>query len=505
MTHSPTTPPMNADVIIVGCGPSGMAAAVELATAGCSVLVMDMQPAPGGQIFRNLEANTRGRNPGSKSVLAALGPSYRAGVALIERFRACKGIDYRSQTTVWEVRPDGTVGWLRGMEAGYVRAPCVLLAHGAMERPAPFPGWTLPGVMTAGAVQTLLKAGNLKPSGNIVLAGTGPLLLLLATQLCHLGVKPALIGRTDNFSHSLKAMRHLRGGGLSPVIKGVGWLARLKAKGVRTVSGLTHLAAEGARKVEAVSFAAGGRRERLPCDLLIVHDGIVPAIDIPNGAGLALQWDQTNASWRPHTTTDGLATPALPPELEPDHCAIRITGDARRIGGADAAMAHGRLAAQAILAEQGKGSGITPQHRKAVRKALSVRPFLDTAFPPGLSASLPDDATIVCRCEELSAGTLRAKIHAGFNNMDALRGETRCGMGPCQGRNCMVSAARLIMEAHNTSGPVPPTFRGRPPIRPLPLGALASLTGLDPRATELLTLEDKPEHDQEDKAHDPAE
>ncbi|WP_218062690.1 FAD/NAD(P)-dependent oxidoreductase [Komagataeibacter swingsii] len=496
--------PMDTDAIIVGCGPSGMAAAIELAEAGCSVIVLDMQPAPGGQIFRNLEANIAADRSGGGELLAALGPSYRAGADLIRRFRACTRIDYRSQTTVWEVRPDGTVGWLRGMQAGYLRAPCVLLAHGAMERPVPFPGWTLPGVMTAGAVQTLLKAGNLKPTGRVVLAGTGPLLLLLARQLHRLGVKPALVGRTDRPADALRAARHLRHDGLTPVIKGLGWLAQLKLAGVRSVTGLSGLVAEGHEKVEAASFTVRGRKMRVPCDLLVVHDGIVPAVDIPNGAGLALQWDQVNASWRPRTAPDGQAASTLPSGLRPDHCAIRITGDARRIGGADAAMAHGRLAAQAILTDLGRGSGVSTKARKAVGRTLSVRPFLDAAFPPGLSATLPGDDTIVCRCEELTAGTLREKIRAGFTNMDALRGETRCGMGPCQGRNCMVTAARLIAEGQDASIPTPPVFRGRPPIRPLPLGALASLTGLDPRETELLTLEDKPENDREETAHVPA-
>ncbi|BCI68911.1 NAD(P)/FAD-dependent oxidoreductase [Acetobacter aceti] len=497
--------PMDADIIIVGCGPAGMTAAIELAEANCSVIVLDMQPTPGGQIFRNLEDNISQQSSDRQALLAALGPAYRAGADLIRRFRACSRIDYRPQTTVWEVRPDGTVGWLRGMDAGYLRATTVILAHGAMERPVPFPGWTLPGVMTAGAVQTLLKAGNLKPTGNVILAGTGPLLLLLATQLHKLGVKPTLIARTDRFSDGLRAMRHLRRNGLLPVVKGLGWLAQLKRAGIPMVSGLSDLSAEGERKVEAVSFTVKGRRVSQACHLLVVHDGIVPAIDIPNGAGLALQWDPANASWRPRTTLDGLASSALPPDLQPERCAVRITGDARRIGGAEAAIAHGRLTAQAILAELGKGGGISCESQQAVDRTLSVRPFLDAAFPPGLSATLPDDNTIVCRCEELTAGTLREKIRAGFSNMDALRGETRCGMGPCQGRNCMITAARLIGEDHGACSPTLPVFRGRPPIRPLPLGALAGLTGLDPSATELLTLEDKPEHDVEATSDVPAE
>ena len=484
----------DADVIIVGAGPAGMIAAVELADAGCSVIVLDMQPAPGGQVYRAMEANIADEGH-TGDLLTALGPSYMAGLALIRRFRASTAIDYREQTTVWEVRPDGTVGWLRGDNAGYLRGRHVLLANGAMERPTPFPGWTLPGVMTAGAVQTLLKAGRLKPSGRIVLAGTGPLILLLAEQMRRLGVKPALIARTDRLTDGVRAARHLRLGALLPLAKGLGWIARLRLANVNIVSGISRLAAEGDRIVKAVSYSVGDRQFSCVCDLLVVHDGIVPSIDLTHGAGLTLEWDTANASWRPKTSLDGTTTAVEGGTKAVQPCRIRVTGDARRIGGADAAVAHGKLAAMAILQDLNKGGPDAVQNAgSAVNKAVAPRPFLDAAFPPGLSADPIDNDTIVCRCEELSAGVLRAKIEAGASDINLLRGETRCGMGPCQGRSCMITVARLIGE--NGLSPMPallPSFRARPPARPLPLGALANLSGVDPEAAKIMSLEDKPE------------
>lgn len=494
----------DADVIIVGAGPAGMAAAVELAAAGCSVIVFDLAPAPGGQIYRALEANVADVSR-IADLLSALGSSYTAGLKLIRRFRAASSIDYRGLTAVWEVRPDGTVGWLRGSEAGYVRGRHVLLANGAMERPTPFPGWTLPGVITAGAIQTLLKAGRLKPIGRIVLAGTGPLILLLADQMRRLDVKPALIARTSRLSDSMRAARRLRPRGLLPIAKGLGWLARLRLANVKLVSGISRLEAEGSTKVETVSFSVGSRRSTYPCDLLVVHDGIVPSIDLAHGAGVALEWDSTNSSWRPKTTGDG-ATAAVRPGATTQPCKVRVSGDARQIGGAEAAIAHGKLAAAAILADLNKGMlGAIQRAELAVKKAADVRSFLNVAFPPGLSADLPSDDTIVCRCEELTAGFLRVKIKAGARDMNQLRGETRCGMGPCQGRSCMITAARLIGESSALLVPVPSSsFRARPPVRPLPLGSLANLTGLDIEASKVLTLDDKPacaigevDHDEE--------
>lgn len=486
-------PPIDADVIVVGAGPSGMAAASELAEAGSSVIVLDLGSAPGGQIFRGLEGNVAELEPDGE-LLTALGQTYTSGVALIQRFRAASSIDYRPVTTVWEVRPDGTVGWLKNGQAGYLRAQYVLLANGAMERPVPFRGWTLPGVMTAGAVQTLLKAGRLKPTGRVIIAGTGPLVALLAEQLRRLGIRPTLIAWSDRFSDSLKASCHLVPGALPALVKGLGWLARSRLARIPSVSGVSKLEAEGTDHLETVRYWIGDNSYVCSCDLLIVHDGIVPSIDLTLSAGLSLEWDRTNASWRPKTSEDGAAVTAERFQSTSQPCKVRVTGDARRIGGADAAIAHGRLAALAILGEL---DGIVHREMRsaagAARKSLVARPFLDAAFPPGLSADLPDDEVVVCRCEELTAGTLRAKIRSGPTNIDLLRGETRCGMGPCQGRSCMITLARMIADDAIEPVPAPPTtFRARPPARPLPLGALANLVGIDPEAAKIESLEDKP-------------
>jgi len=489
------TPAPDADAIVIGAGPAGMSCAIDLASAGFRVIVLDMQPSPGGQIFRALETNMMAR-PQTDELLSALGPSYRAGLALIERFRATPGIDFRPGTTVWDLRADGTVGWLRGNAAGYLRAPHVVLASGAMERPTPFPGWTLPGVMTAGAVQTLLKAGRLKPEGRIVLAGTGPLIFLLAEQLRRLGVRPALIARTDRLKDKLSALGQLRPAGFPALLKGLGWLARLRLAGIPMRTGISGLQALGRNRLESVRLIASGRTVDLPCDLLVVHDGIVPSTDLAHAAGLALEWRRDDASWRPRAATDGRAEMAPGPALTTGPRRIWVTGDARRIGGADAAIVHGRHATSAILAELRRAIGEpdgADRTGTAVERSLAARPFLDTAFPPGLAAQPPDDETIACRCEDITVRSLRIAIRDGANDMNLIRGLLRCGMGPCQGRNCSATLARLLAEAE-PERPIPSSpFRARPPLRPIPLGALAGMTGLDPDLAQVESLDDKPE------------
>lgn len=500
MPAQPLAP--DADVIIIGAGPAGLASATELAAAGLRVVVLDMQPTPGGQIFRALEANLADR-PATGPLLQALGSAYVAGEALLRKFRKSASIDYRPNTIVWEVRGDGTVGWLNGERAGYLRARFVILANGAMERPVPFPGWTLPGVMTAGAVQTLLKAGRLKPEGRIVLAGTGPLIILLAEQLRRLGIRPSVIARTDRPADKLRSIRKLRPGALPALLKGVAWLARLKLARVPMLTAISDLRAEGSERLQAVSFTVQGKRVEQACDLLIVHDGIVPSIDLAHGAGIALEWRDDDASWRPKTAMDGKAVPLAGPALTEADGRIYISGDARFIGGAEAAMAHGHYVARAILAQlassgaAGKDQLSASMHQ--VAKSLAGRAFLDSAFPLGLAKSAPDGDVIVCRCEEISALSLRDMIAKGVRDMDLIRGTARCGMGPCQGRSCAASLARLLQEEDASITPRP--FRARPPIRPLSLQALANLSGLDPQLAQIEALEDKPDASKGEASH----
>ncbi len=484
---------MDADVIVIGAGPAGMSAATELGAAGFRVIALDMNPSPGGQIYRAVELNL-GDQRADPVLARALGRAYAAGWPLVARFRNQEGIDYRPDTTVWELRTDGTVGWQRAARGGYLRARHIVLANGAMERPMPFPGWTLPGVMTAGAVQTLIKSSRLKPTGRVVLAGTGPLLFLLADQLLKLGVKPALIARTDRFGDKMKALARLRPAALPAIAKGAGWMLNLRKAGIRTVTGVARLEAVGDDRVREVVVETGDETTRLPCDTLIVHDGIIPSIDLAQGAGLAVEWRAGDASWCPVTEQSGLASPSRGANLSAGASRIWITGDARQIGGADAAAAHGRLVGQTLAArlEAAETEALTAGPARIYARAMAPRAFIDAAFPQGQTSGDLADSTIVCRCEEITAGTIRSKARQGATDPDQLRGLLRCGMGPCQGRSCASTIGRLLSEEFDLKRP-PRPFRGRPPVRPVPLCILATLESLDPELVSSEALNDKPD------------
>ncbi len=169
------------ELIIVGGGPAGLAAATTAAQAGIECLLVDEQATPGGQIYRAVQTISEQR-------AKLLGPDYQTGRELVLQFNA-SGAKFLSGTTLWNLSGNREIGILREGQASLMRAERVIIASGAMERPVPFPGWTLPGVMPTGAGQILLKSSGLVPNDGLVLAGTGPLLLLLAWQYLRAGVK----------------------------------------------------------------------------------------------------------------------------------------------------------------------------------------------------------------------------------------------------------------------------------------------------------------------------
>src|ERR1700722_866425 len=192
-------PPEKTDFAVIGTGPAGMAAATLAAELGLDTVLIDEQDAPGGQIYRGVERAEDG---------SPLGTDYLAGRRLAAEFRA-SGAQYWPASTVWHIDPYGIVSLMSADRGDTLQARRILLATGAIERPVPIPRWTLPGVMTAGAAQILLKTGDLVPAGRAVLAGQGPLIWLVAAQLIRAGAPPVAILETAPHANIHAAARLL--------------------------------------------------------------------------------------------------------------------------------------------------------------------------------------------------------------------------------------------------------------------------------------------------------
>ena len=452
-------------LVIIGAGPAGLAAAVLAAEQGIDTALLDEQPAPGGQIYRATEFI-----PAKRAGL--LGTEYQRGGQLVSRFRD-SGVDYFPDTQVWSLNHRREIGLLHARAPHMVSADQVLLANGAMERPVPFPGWTLPGVMNAGAGQILFKSHGIVPVDGVVIAGSGPLLLLLAWQYLHAGVKMKAILDLTPMRNHLRALPYLPRALLTGhyLTQGLAYKRDLKRAGVSTLHSITELHAEGGQQLASVSFHHKRRQRTIETDLLLVHFGIIPRTDLSLAAGCRHDWDRGQQCWRPrldewgNSSIDG----------------ILIAGDGAGIGGARTAEHAGRLAALQAVHALGRISRSERDHlarkdRKWMRADLHIRPFLEAFFHiPGKLLSVPDDDTIVCRCEEVTAGQIRAAVADGLGDSNQVKFLTRCGMGPCQGRQCADAVAHTVAAAGDHDIAQGGQYRGRPPVTPLTLGQLASL------------------------------
>ncbi|MGI9320602.1 MAG: NAD(P)/FAD-dependent oxidoreductase [Thiogranum sp.] len=450
---------------VIGAGPAGLAAATVAAEQGVEVAVFDEQAAPGGQIYRAMESIPQHR-------ARQLGDEYQRGRELVSAFRA-SGAKYFPETRVWSLNARREIGLLQQGQARTVTADQIVIASGAIERPVPFPGWTLPGVMNAGAGQILFKAHGIVPDDGVVLAGSGPLLLLLAWQYLHAGVGvQALLDVTPMMNH-LYALPRLPRALLAGhyITKGMRYKRDLKRAGISTLHNVRSLRAQGKDTLQAVSFLHNGREQSLETAVLLVHFGVIPHAQLGRVAGCRHVWDDSQLCWQPHldewgrTSVDG----------------ILIAGDGGGIGGARTAEHSGRVAAfQALYAlgalDRTSRQRLARNDRKWMREESHIRPFLEAFFRISDDMlQVPDDDTLVCRCEEVSAGQIRTAVAEGHRDSNQVKFLTRCGMGPCQGRQCGEAVSHIVAAASGQAIQDIGHYRERPPVNPLTLGQLAGL------------------------------
>jgi NADPH-dependent 2,4-dienoyl-CoA reductase/sulfur reductase-like enzyme len=447
------------ELAIIGAGPAGMAAAVLAAETGVDTVLIDEQASPGGQIYRGIERS----RPCSQ-----LGPDYLAGQKLAAALRASR-VDYRPGTTLWHIDPDGILSVESGGRSETLTAGRILLATGAIERPVPIPGWTLPGVMGAGAAQILLKSADLVAEGRAVLAGQGPLLYLFAAQLVRAGAPPIALLETTPLENCLEAAQHLGGLWLGRrlAMKGLGLVLSVRRAGIPIRHAVRGLRAIGRQSLERIAWEGG----ELAADHLFLHEGVIPNVQVSLALQLRHEWDEAQLCWRPARNAWGQTS--LP--------GIAIAGDGGGIDGADAAALSGRLAALDAAAQLGHiGEAERDRRAAPMRTALdrerALRPFLDRLYRPTPGVLAPaEDEVVACRCEEVSVGRIRRAARLGASGPNQLKAFTRCGMGPCQGRICGPVVSAVIADALGKSIAEIGTYRPRAPFKPITVGALANL------------------------------
>lgn len=448
------------DVAIIGAGPAGLAAAATCAKAGLATVLFDEQTTPGGQIYRSItETPVEDRS--------VLGESYWHGRELVEVFLA-SGAEHVSGASVWSLTKEREIGVSFGGGSRLTSAKRVIICTGALERPFPIPGWTLPGVMTAGAAQILLKSSGLVASGRTVLAGCGPLLWLIASQYLRAGAKLDAMLDTTPRENRMRAAPYAPEFFFTSYFRDGLALMREVKRAVRVISGVTSLAAAGDTRVTALSYRCGGGAEKsIAVDNVFLHHGVAPNVNLAMSVGVSHRWNALRLCWEPALDQDGNSS------LE----GIAVAGDGAGITGARTARWRGAIAgiAAARALERWIDEGELSHARRELAHSLRGRRFLDELFRPAKTFRQPAADTIVCRCEEVTAREIKDVAALGCPGPNQMKTFLRCGMGPCQGRLCGLTVTELMAEARGVSPGEIGYYRLRPPVTPITVGELAAL------------------------------
>ncbi|MFB7513302.1 FAD-dependent oxidoreductase [Streptomyces sp. NPDC056144] len=488
MTASPSDPQGRRgprepyDLAVIGAGSAGLSGAVTAAELGLSVALLDTSTQSGGQFYRHPAPALGAVRP------EALHHDWSAFSDLRTRL-AASDVTHLGGHHVWSAEREADGTWTVHAVTGpdgtaerpvRLRAKALLLATGAYERQLPFPGWTLPGVVGAGGAQAMLKSGLVLPGRRVVVAGSGPLLLAVASSLSAAGARvPAVVEAAGylRYARSPRALVTNPAKAVEALVHGAGLLRH----GVRVLARSAVTQVHGTDRVEAVTVSrldrdwrpVPGTGRHIPCDALAVGHGLVPQIELATTLGCATR-----------ALADGTLGLVLDELQESSVAGLWAAGETGGVGGAGLARTEGELAGRAIAARLGGRQTPVGRLTELRRRRDRMRAFADVmaaahAPGPGWDAWLEDD-TDVCRCEEVTAGRVREAVtDLGARDARTVKLLTRAGMGWCQGRMCGAAVSCLAARGGD---PVEPPAERRPFAVPV---SLATLAGLDePREAE---------------------
>ena len=451
-------------VAVIGAGPAGISASLALVAKSVQVTMLDEQPSPGGQIYRNL-GNM------SADQVQSLGSDYVTGKSLLKQLE--QAIDKKiltrvSRTSVWSVTEEKEVSWSIDGRSYCQKFDAIILATGSIERAMPIDGWTNPGVITAGAAQILIKTARYSPPSS-VLVGSGPLFYLVACQMLEMGNPPKALLETQNNSDLLKAFIQLRPNltSLLYLAKGLVMLAKLGFSGVKRIKAVRDVRIKSKGNAHIIEFSKAGTKSQIEAETVLLHAGVHPNIQITQALGIKHDWSQENQCFEPRTDKFGRTSLKN----------IFVAGDGIKILGADAAKISGKCAALALLADNGFLNAKADLSRtyRSHQKYVQIRKFLDVLYAPKDWYSCPTNNIVICRCEEVTAGKIREAVKIGCLGPNQLKAYSRCGMGNCQGRYCGNIVVNLISEMVGQTPEETGYFRIRSPIKPVSLAEVANL------------------------------
>jgi thioredoxin reductase len=432
------------DLAIVGAGAAGLTAAATAAEHGVRVAVLDDNALPGGQYFRQLPAGYR------RTAKTIFDKDQSRAEAVYHATRH-PGVAYLSEAVVWESPEDGVLSFTRGADSGKLRAELIVIAAGASDRPVPFPGWTLPGVVTAGGLQNLIKGQRVIPGRRAVVGGNGPLVLLVSANLVRAGAQLIeaieaapihwrVLGEVPNLLAAPKIVRQAFDYRLAILRAGAafrtGWMV-VEARGDGECEEVV------VAPINADGHVDRARTRTHAADLLVTGFGLQPSLELSRGMGLALRWNALRGGW----------LPVRDQAFETSRKGVFAIGDGAAIGGVEIALAEGRLMGLIAAERLGRLAPADAERLKrpcvaALARLERFRSALERLYaPPRNYLDLLTPDTVLCRCEEVTAEEIRARQADGFANAMQLKFSTRMGMGRCQGRNCFRTLSTIVAAA----------------------------------------------------------
>ncbi|MCR8825854.1 FAD/NAD(P)-dependent oxidoreductase [Pseudosulfitobacter koreensis] len=443
-------------VLIVGAGPAGIRAAERLVAAGVHPVVVDEGARAGGQIYRRPPAGFT-RTPralyGSEAGKAVA--LHRCFDMMLEAgqltFHARSSVISLSGQVAQVLLPEGVHG------IAYDR---LLLATGATDRLAPVPGWQSAGVYSLGATQVALKSQGVALGQRIVLAGSGPLLTLVASQLLKAGARVEAVLDTAPLTTQARGAVGMALARPFVTVRGAlmrAQLGRIYHAGVK----LVRIATDDAGPTALYWQDGRGREQCSTCDMVGLGWHLRAETHLADLAGVSMVWNDRFCQWLPHSDAFGRAGDG-----------VYLAGDGLQILGAEGAELAGRLAASACLEDVGLPTPDTKPDLKRLRRMQRFAAAMQRAFPwpAQMVRDLPSD-TVLCRCEGISVGELRETLPLSGPEANRAKSLSRVGMGRCQGRYCQLAGAEVLAAKAGVPVAQVGHLRGQPPVRPAPIGA----------------------------------
>jgi thioredoxin reductase len=443
--------------VIIGAGPAGISAALEAAKNGVQVTLIDEGKKIGGQFYKQFpDGFSVDKNYLDKKFLDK---NYFEGKKFIDQVKdASKNIKIIENALVWGIYPDNEVVFIKDNKSNSIKCKKLILAEGAYERSIPFPGWTLPGVYTTGGAQTILHTYRVVPGSKVLLSGTGPIQLVLANNLIRAGVEVVAVLESASVIDSFKNMKLKY---IPSVVRqfdlikdGLSYLNGIRKKTIPYLRSHAVIEARGTNKVNSAIYAQldsnwkpiPGTEKEVFVDAICLGYGFISSTRLSHISGCEHEYDRTL----------GCFIPKHDNYMESSVSGVFVAGDSAGVAGHLVAIEEGHLAGiracrQLDTINQKEEQRLTAPIFKKLKSLRCFEAALNEAcaIRAGLYHRITDD-TIVCRCEEITAGEIRNTVSFNRNiDVNELKKITRAGMGFCQGRSCGATIAALVALEKN--------------------------------------------------------